>query len=139
MKVHTLILNRNSLYDAGILLLSVGLFERYLLQEEQNVSFNTSKLPLEILGLKDCKITDHGFKYFLQRFEAIYLRNLHSNKDFEVLIDLDVSENNLTESSLKYLADIIKKFHAFKSLNLSNLMKMKDTGLIEFAKALKDS
>ena len=46
----------------------------------------------------------------LQRFEAIYLRNLSTQKEFEGYIDLDISKNNITESSMKYMADILKKF-----------------------------
>lgn len=46
----------------------------------------------------------------MQRFEAIYLRNLSSTRDYEQLIDIDVSKNSITESSLKYLADILRKF-----------------------------
>lgn len=75
----------------------------------------------------------------LQRFEAIYLRNLSNTKDFASYIDIDVSKNNLTDSSMKYLSDIVKKFNGFRSLNLSSLGKMKETGMIEFLKSLKDS
>jgi Ran GTPase-activating protein (RanGAP) involved in mRNA processing and transport len=75
----------------------------------------------------------------IQKFEAIYLKNLTSTRDYEAGIDLDISKNNLTDISIKYLADILKKFNGFRSLNLSSLGKMKDTGIIEFAKALKES
>jgi hypothetical protein len=46
----------------------------------------------------------------MQRFEAIYLRNLSQIRDYENLIDLDISRNSISESSIKYLADILKKF-----------------------------
>lgn len=81
-----------------------------------------------------------GLKYLLQRFEAIYLKNLNNSKDFGgELMDIDLSNNHLTESSLKYLADIIRKFHGFRSINLSNLVKMKDTGFQELAKSVRES
>lgn len=75
----------------------------------------------------------------LQRFEAIYLRNLSTSRDYETLIDLDISKNNLSETSMKYLADILKKFQGFRSINMSNMSKMKDFGFIELAKSLKDN
>ena len=75
----------------------------------------------------------------MQRFEAIYLRNLTNNKDYQTMIDIDVSKNSLTETSIKYLADIIRKFQGFRSMNLSNLSKMKEIGFIELAKSLKEN
>ena len=54
-------------------------------------------------------------------------------------MDLDVSKNSLSETSIKYLADIIRKFQGFRYINLANLSKMKDTGFIELAKALKEN
>jgi hypothetical protein len=82
----------------------------------------------------------------LSIFEGVYLRNNtnknvkdNNNKDFDTLMNLDISKNDLSDSSIKYLADIIRKFHAFRSLNLSGLLKMKESGFVEFARALKDS
>jgi hypothetical protein len=51
---------------------------------------------------------------------------LSSTRDYELGIDLDVSKNNLTDISIKYLADILRKFNGFRSINLSSLGKMKD-------------
>eukprot|EP00347_Sterkiella_histriomuscorum_P002760 403366908 len=140
-KLQSLILNRNTLYDAGLQLFAVGMFEKYQLLENHNFNSTSSKIkmPLRYLGLSDTKFSDNGFKYFLQRFEAIYLRNLSSSRDFEQFMDLDVSKNSLTETSMKYLADILKKFQGFKSLNISSLSKMKDIGFIELARALREN
>ena len=46
----------------------------------------------------------------MQRFEAIYLRNLSQIIDYENLIDLEISRNSISDSSIKYLADILRKF-----------------------------
>jgi Ran GTPase-activating protein (RanGAP) involved in mRNA processing and transport len=54
-------------------------------------------------------------------------------------MELDFSKNNLTDTSLKYLADILRKFNGIRSLNISNLSKMKESGFIELAKAIRDN
>ncbi|CDW90123.1 UNKNOWN [Stylonychia lemnae] len=59
--------------------------------------------------------------------------------DYDNHIDLDISKNSLTETSLKYLADILKKFQGFKSINMRELSKMKDIGYIEMFRAFKDN
>ena len=54
----------------------------------------------------------------MQRFEAIYLRNLSvqgsrgavAGGDVEGMMDIDLSRNNITETSIRYLADILRKF-----------------------------
>ena len=139
MRLASLELAKNQLSDSGIQILAVGLYERYLQLDSRSNSFTMSTLPLQYLGVSDNKITDSGFKNFLQRFEAIYLRTMQSQRDYEFYMDLDVSMNNLNESSLKYLADIIKRFHGFRSLNLSGFQKIKDNSWIEFFRSLKES
>ncbi len=75
----------------------------------------------------------------MQRFEAIYLRNLSAARDYADLMELDLSKNSLTEASLKYLADILRKFQGFSSISLSGISKMKDQGFIELARSLKEN
>jgi len=56
------------------------------------------------------------------------------------LMELDFSKNNVTESSLKYLADILRKFHGIKELNLQSLPRMRnDSGWIDLCRALKET
>lgn len=74
-KLRALVLDRNNIYDGGLQLLASGLFERYQIFEGANRSGQVS-LPIQYLGLSDTKFTDNGFKTLMQRFEAIYLRNL---------------------------------------------------------------
>jgi len=75
----------------------------------------------------------------MQRFEAIYLRNLSQTKDYDTLMEIDLSRNSITENSIKYLADILRKFQGFKSIKLSGLSKMKETGYVELARSLKEN
>ena len=108
-------------------------------------------MPLAYLGLSDTKFTDHGFKYLMQRFEAIYLRNLSMHQqssrgvvtamggDVEGMMEIDLSRNNITEASIKYLADILRKFQGFKAISLSGLSKMNQAGFVELARSLKEN
>lgn len=148
-KLKALILDRNSLYDGGLQLLAVGLFERYQQQEDRNHphKHHSVVMPLQYLGLSDTKFTDHGFKYLMQRFEAIYLRNLSvqgsrgavAGGDVEGMMDIDLSRNNISETSIRYLADILRKFQGFRSISLTGLGKMSQSGFVELARALKDN
>lgn len=134
--------------------MAVGLFERYQLLETRNNHFlNTKKganqsngvsLPLEYLGLSDTKFTDSGFKYLMQRFEAIYLQNLPSGphsitRDIDRLMDIDLSRNSISDVSIKYLADILKKFQGFRYIKLAALSKMNQSGFVELARALREN
>ena len=135
----SLTLDRNGLYDGGVQVLAAGLFERYQVLESRGRRGGVS-LPLERLGLSDTKFTDSGFKYLMQRFEAIYLQNLHGAASFERLIDLDLSRNSLQDASVRYLADILRKFQGFQSLNLAGLSKMANqSGFVELARSLRDN
>jgi hypothetical protein len=141
-KLRSLVLDRNNIYDGGLQLLAVGLFERYqIFENNQHANRSQVVLPIQYLGLSDTKFTDHGFKYLMQRFEAIYLRNLQLTRDYEQPMEIDLSRNSLTEVSMKYLADILRKFQGFKSISLSGLSKMPhpQTGFVELARSLRDN
>lgn len=75
----------------------------------------------------------------MQRLESIYLRNLAQGRDYEGFIDLDISKNTITESSVRYLADVLKKFQGFRSINMSNMAKLKETAFLELFKSLRDN
>lgn len=76
----------------------------------------------------------------MQRFEAIYLRNLSQVRDYDNLMDLDLSKNALSESSIKYLADLLRKFQGFRSLTLQALPKLRsDAAYLELVRSLRDN
>ncbi len=54
-------------------------------------------------------------------------------------MDLDISKNTISESSVRYLADVLKKFQGFRAINMSNMAKLKDTAFIEMFQALRDN
>jgi hypothetical protein len=84
-------------------------------------------------------MTDNGFKYLIQRLEAIYIQ--HSGRDVMSHMDFDFSKNILTESAILCFAEILRKFNAFRSVRMTNLgiRKGKDSCLLELAKALKEN
>ena len=77
----------------------------------------------------------------MQRLEAIYLKSMNKQQDYKgPLMELDFSKNNITESSLKYLADILRKFHGIRALNMESLPRMKnDSGWVELCRSLRES
>jgi|LauGreDrversion4_2_1035121.scaffolds.fasta_scaffold1333693_1 hypothetical protein len=48
-----------------------------------------------------------------------------TDKTILVGMDIDFSHNNLTDSSVKFFAELLKKFQGFKSINMSSLSKFK--------------
>lgn len=55
-------------------------------------------------------------------------------------MEIDLSRNSLTEASIKYLADILRKFQGFRSISLSGLSKMQNQlGFVELARALREN
>ena len=60
-------------------------------------------------------------------------------KDYESLMDIDLSRNTITENSMRYLADILRKFQGFRSIKLSGLSKLREAGYVELARSLKDN
>jgi hypothetical protein len=83
-------------------------------------------------------MTDNGFKYLVQRFEAIYIQHGQSGRQVDVCMQFNFSKNILSESAITCFADLLRKFNAFRSINMSslNIRKGKDACLIELAKAL---
>ena len=56
---------------------------------------------------------------------------------------LDISDNRLSDTSIRFLAELLGKFSGFRSVNMSNLSQKtknaENTGYIELAKALKEN
>jgi len=82
----------------------------------------------------------------MKRFEKLYIMNkdLKNNKQssgFEHGMEFDFSNNNLKDSSVKFFAEIIKKFNGFSTINMKSLgkIKPKDTGFCELAKAIREN
>jgi hypothetical protein len=59
MKLKVLILSRNNLKDNGIYQLSLGLFEKYTILENQNNSFSAAILPIDVLEIAETHFSDN--------------------------------------------------------------------------------
>lgn len=73
----TLILDQNDLQDEGIKELANSLTERFQALSQDQSYAGVLWLPLTHLSISDVQMTDNGFKYLIQRFEAIYIQHGH--------------------------------------------------------------
>jgi hypothetical protein len=67
-------------------------------------------------------MTDVGFKHFLQRIEQI--ANKAQSKEHRM--SLNISNNNLSDPSIKVFAGVIENCDCFYSIDMSYLCKLKD-------------
>jgi len=100
-------------------------------------------MPLLNFSIANSQVTDNGFKYLIQRFEAIYLKNVQTGREIVEGMHFNFSNNTIGESSVRFFAEILKKFHGFRSVDMrSLLMKGKnasDSGYSELARAIKEN
>lgn len=60
-------------------------------------------------------------------------------------MELDISENNLTDESVKVFAELITKFEGFRAVNMASIRSgkgkkgSKDSGYVELANALMEN
>ena len=55
---------------------------------------------------------------------------------------LDISDNRLGDGSVRFFAELLKKFSGFRSINMSGINQQaqsSNTGYTELAKALKEN
>lgn len=74
------------------------------------------------LSLANTQMTDMGFKHFLQRIEQI----TNKVQARERRMSLNISNNNLSDPSIKVFAGVLKNCDCFYSIDMSYLRKLKD-------------
>jgi hypothetical protein len=78
------------------------------------------QMPISYLSIRKTQIYDNGFKTLLQRFESIQMRL--GNKEITEGIILDFSENQLGESSIRVLSNLLEAMpSSFKGILMENL------------------
>ena len=87
---------------------------------QQDASFGSILLPLTNLSISDVRMTDNGFKYLVQRFEAIYIQHGQSGRQVDLCMQFNFSKNILSESAITCFADLLRKFNAFIGINMSS-------------------
>ncbi|XP_051744817.1 protein NLRC5-like isoform X21 [Ctenopharyngodon idella] len=107
-----LIMDSNNLQDAGVRLLCAGL--------------NSVKCKLEILRLSKCDLTEESCSALASVL----------NSDSSSLKHLDLSNNNLKDSGVKFLSDGLKENCKLEKLKLSNC-NVTEEGYKALASALK--
>lgn len=86
-----------------------------------------------------------GFKCMLAQFTKMHQRSMQTNREFETNMELDISENNLTDESVKAFAELITKFEGFRAVNMASIRSgkgkkgSKDSGYGELASALMEN
>ena len=74
--------------------------------------------------------------------ESIYIRQVQTNREIESGMELNISDNRLSDASIRFFAELLGKFSGFRSINMSNvnqLAQMNNTGYLELAKALREN
>ena len=83
-------------------------------------------LPLEILNLANIKMTDQGFFALVSSFEKIHKLNKSNGlTEYTSFLSLNISENLMTDNSLKSFIHLLEDFSPFSSLDLSKCKKIK--------------
>ena len=101
-------------------------------------------MPIHSLSIAHTAFTDYGFKFLLQRMETIYTRQVQTNphREIESGMHLDISDNHLSDASIRFFAELLGKFSGFRSVNMSNVnqvAQINNTGYLELAKALREN
>ena len=149
-----MVLDKNDLGNDGIRELANGLIDRFnaMDRDSSNVYFtvdlttnimsNYIQMPIQSLSIAQTAFTDYGFKFLLQRMETIYIRQVQTNREIESGMHLDISDNRLSDASIRFFSELLGKFSGFRSINMSNVnqvMQLNNTGYLELAKALREN
>lgn len=117
-------LNYNDLYDQGVMYLSQTLYNRHAAMLEKKI--DKYNLPLQKLGLLNVKMSDQGFFGLINQLEKMH--KLNKNKgisEYITFMELNVSENLISENSLKALCHLLEDFQGFNVLELGKCKKIK--------------
>lgn len=74
---------------------------------------------LSTLLLKDTEITDQALKSLLQKLD-------HISQVHRTSFDIDISNNGLTDTSIRAIADCLKKGRTLRSVVMSSIKKAKN-------------
>ena len=64
---------------------------------------------------------DLGFKYMISQFVKMHTRSVQTGREFESCMHLDLSNNAISDDSIKLFAELLSKFEGFRSVSLVNV------------------
>ena len=108
------------------------------------MSSQTMTMPLTSLSISNVNMHEQGFKYMMAQFGKLHQKSVQMHREFEQSMHLDISRNILSDESLKVLAELVRQFEGFRSLNLMSIRpniskKEKDAGYYDLAKAIREN
>ncbi len=114
-----LVLDENLLLDMTMEELASGLAEKYQhMCEERNSTF---LCPLDFLSLRRTGITDKGLSALVRVFDDIANKNRSMNEDYDNMLGLDVSYNEIANNGVAMIAQLLPKFNGISLLGLAGL------------------
>ena len=119
-----LCLNYNDLYDQGVMHLAQTLYNRHQVMLEKKL--DRYNFPLVRLGLLNVKMSDQGFFGLINQMEKMH--KLNKNKgiiEYVTYLELNVSENLISENSIKGLCHLLEDFNGISILELGKCKKIK--------------
>ena len=80
----------------------------------------------------------------MAQFGKLHQKSVQMHREFDQSMHLDISRNILSDDSLKVLAELVRQFEGFRSLNLMSIRpniskKEKDGGYYDLAKAIREN
>ena len=123
-ELKVLLLNGNDLYDQGVMHLAQTLYNRHMAMLEKKI--DKYNLPLQKLGLLNVKMSDQGFFGLITQLEKIHKMNKNKGIiEYVSFLDLNISENLISENSIKGLCRLLEDFGGFSVLELGKCKKIK--------------
>ena len=118
-RLMSLILDNNNLFDVTIQEIAEGLVDKH--QALSDDKKHPYICPIELLSLRRTGIGDKGLIALVNNFDKIAGKNRQGNEDYENMIALDISYNEVTNNGIGRIAQLLLKFNAISSLGLSGL------------------
>ncbi len=118
-KLMSLTLDNNQIQDISVRLMAQGLGEKYKALSE--AKSDTYICPMEVLSLKQTGVGDQGILDLMHMFEDIVARNHQNSDDYKNMLALHLGENDISDSGVKLIAELLSKFNAISFLGLTNI------------------
>ena len=133
--IQSLVLSKNKFFDGGIQKLAEAIARR-----SQNSSDVEDSQILEICIADTC-CGDAGMKTLFFRLQEAAIHYLKTKADDQCALTIDISNNQLTELSVKPLFDSMRKVSLYRSIKMKNCLRTpaRDQLWLDLARALQSN